>query len=237
MKNSKKCLIRQPAGLGDIFYLQKVADYFIKQGLQIIWPISNNYSYLKDYLINENIDFCSVDDDFYGKEHFCKNEFYDDNNLIFLPMQKFVMKEKYPSLNLSDDNWQNYVQIKRNYQREKFCFDKFKVEQQDFIFVNKIFASPPDYLDLKFSIDSDAKNVIENSADNFNIFNIFDYLMILEKANEIHTIETSFCYLVEILDTTDKLFMYPRKVNNVNQHPDYNYINGIYKKNWRYIQN
>jgi len=36
----KPCLIKQPAGIGDIFFCQKIARYMAYHGYQIIWPIS-----------------------------------------------------------------------------------------------------------------------------------------------------------------------------------------------------
>jgi len=68
------------------------------------------------------------------------------------------------------------------------------------------------------------------------MFEIFDFCWILENAKEIHTIDTSFCYLVECLKTVGDLYLYPRMINNNKQYKDYSYISNIYKKNWKYME-
>ena len=47
-----KCIIDQPAGLGDIFFCQKIGYHYQNQGYEIIWPVKSVYSYLSKYLTN-----------------------------------------------------------------------------------------------------------------------------------------------------------------------------------------
>ena len=44
----KPCLIKQPAGIGDIFFCQKIARYMAYHGYQIIWPLSPDIIWIKD---------------------------------------------------------------------------------------------------------------------------------------------------------------------------------------------
>ena len=46
----KTALLRQPAGLGDIFYLQKAAKILVKNDYKVIWPLAKVYTYIKDYI-------------------------------------------------------------------------------------------------------------------------------------------------------------------------------------------
>ena len=236
MFKNKKCLIRQPAGLGDIFYLQKMACHYYDLGYEIIWPVKEPYLYLKDYLNVGKINFCCEDSDFEFKEIFYTDNFIECDEFLFLPLQKFVMKTKYPSIYMSDDNWQKFVTIERNLAREYKCFKELNNNFDEFIFVNDIFASPPEIIKLNLDIKSKFTSAIYNKSEFINKYNMFDYLSILEKAKEIHTIETSFCYLIEILSTTDKLFMYPRKIDGEKQHSDFKYIEGIYQKRWKHLE-
>jgi len=59
--------------------------------------------------------------------------------------------------------------------------------------------------------------------------------MNLDNAKEIHTVETSFCYLIEKLNTTNNLHMYSRKINGVSRFNDFSYIDHIYKRKWSAI--
>jgi hypothetical protein len=62
-------------------------------------------------------------------------------------------------------------------------------------------------------------------------FNLFDWCQVIENAAEIHTVETSICYLIEKMNTTKKLFMYAR-----GKKPDWFDIDGIFQKPWVYEQ-
>ena len=56
----KPCLIKQPAGIGDIFFCQKIARYMIHHGYDVIWPVLPSISWIKDYI--KDIDFPTVED-------------------------------------------------------------------------------------------------------------------------------------------------------------------------------
>ena len=46
----KPCLIKQPAGIGDIFFCQKIARYMMHHGYDVIWPVLPSISWIKDYI-------------------------------------------------------------------------------------------------------------------------------------------------------------------------------------------
>ena len=56
------CIINQPAGLGDIFFSMKIAKYMVDLGYEVIWPVIPNFLYLKEYIIEKNINFISTSD-------------------------------------------------------------------------------------------------------------------------------------------------------------------------------
>jgi hypothetical protein len=53
----KICLIYQPCGLGDIFFLQKICKLYIEKGYRIIYPVVYEYEWLNDYI--DGIEFIS----------------------------------------------------------------------------------------------------------------------------------------------------------------------------------
>ena len=61
---SKICLIRQPAGIGDIFFLQKIAKHYISEGYEILWPVISEFNYIKDYIKVNGITFVNEQDSF-----------------------------------------------------------------------------------------------------------------------------------------------------------------------------
>jgi len=63
---SKICLIKQPAGIGDIFACLKIAKTIQAETEynRVIWPVASVYSYLNEYLIANDILFCKEEDSF-----------------------------------------------------------------------------------------------------------------------------------------------------------------------------
>lgn len=254
----KIMIINQPAGLGDIFYLQKAIKTFVDMDKEMVvyWPIQKEFEYISEYLKHPNINYFSRDKD-YPYKNLCEGNYnlfskkykfslIDDENKVKIFYTPFThaheeyellnrknkysaMLIKYPFVDMLDENWQNYFTFERNHDREEKLREKYKIKKgEEFIFVNSLFASPPEMLVRPVTIKTNIKIVYNDGAP----CHIFDYCWILENAKELHLIESSFCYIVEVLDTTDKLFMYSRIVNGRQQHKNFDYINGIYKKNW-----
>jgi len=242
---TKYILIDQPAGLGDIFFLQKAVKNLIDLGNIAIWPVISNFSYIKDYIQYENLIFVNKEENFSYKEIFTECEIKHiqkpllienlKESLIYIPFIRAEsphmhgMKCKYPLVQNSSDNWQNYFKFERNIKRELELKEKYNIQDgEEFIFVNDLFASPPDMLRRNIDIKT-KKKIIYNDGEPCHIF---DYCWLFENASEIHTIESAFCYLAEVLDTNAKLFMYSRIINGRPQHNNFDYIDHVYKKNW-----
>ena len=49
------CLINQPAGLGDIFYTQRIGQHFRSLGYEIVWPVIKAYDWLSNYMTSEGL--------------------------------------------------------------------------------------------------------------------------------------------------------------------------------------
>ena len=237
--------IRQPAGLGDIFFLQKAASYYIRNGFEIIWPVIKHYEYIKQYNLNDKIKYISFDDlseDI--KKIYTSDQILSTNDYLYIPFDHACgiindcdnfMDSKYKLLNITYKNWQDYVKFKRYPDKEICCREKFGLKPQEkFIFVNSLFASPPKIYKRNISIQSNIK-IIEQKEEHLHEINFFDLSWILENAEEIHTVETSLCYLIECLKTTNKLFVYNRIIDGAPQHSNFDYIRKIYKKDWNYI--
>ena len=52
----KFCLISQPAGIGDVFFLQYMARKYIAMGYKVWWPLKDEILWIKDYI--PDIEFC-----------------------------------------------------------------------------------------------------------------------------------------------------------------------------------
>jgi hypothetical protein len=241
-------VVRQPAGLGDIFFCQKIAAQMaLRYDTTILWPVLPHFLYIKDYLEPTIVtEFVSTEDDFKFKRHYLAFDSFSrgftqwhtqECHIINLhghtDDRGTVMKPKYQVMELDWHNWIDYFHFKRNREREEKLWKHLGIgDNEPFIFVNRNFASPPgiltcDRMSITLFPSEEPIRVVEMRM--IEGFNLFDWCMVLEKALAIYTVETSICYLIEKLNVTSRLFMYAR-----NKTPDWYYIDGIFQKLWVY---
>lgn len=232
---SKVCLINQTAGLGDILFCQKIGVHYQKQGYRVIWPIIPQFAYLREYV--ENFEFPLLTEDFEYKDFYLKHnerkaQIFSDGDLLLISLHcldggRGIMKAKYDFVGIDWTAWSNCFELKRNSEREQRLFEYFKIQEgEKFNFVNSNFATPPNVERVDIMLQT--KHRIVN-MEFLDFDNVFDWCGLLERAEEIHTVNTSLCYIIEKLHTTQKLYMYKRK----NYFSDWSFIQGIYNKDWR----
>jgi hypothetical protein len=249
----KTAVLRQPAGLGDIFYLQKAAKVLVKNEYKVIWPLAKGYVYIKDYIRTDGIEYYDETTEFPYKEMYGHNSVIklhpkNDDEVVFIPfqdadriMQTVPMKAKYPLVGINDTDWQDYFTFTRDTNRENRLKEYYGIKDGDeFIFINNSFGSPPEIFTREVNItDTTSKQIKVDPTklhyDDGEPIHLFDYCWILENAKQIHTVETSFCYLIEKLNTTNDLYMYSRKINGRARFNDFSYVDHIYKRKWSTI--
>jgi len=236
----KIVIIKQPAGLGDIFFCQKIANSFLDKGHKVYWPIINNYLWVKDYL-NSNIIFCSIDDVPHQYEYnispLAAITEHDNTIVVSIhgtpPIEECgVMTAKYKLCNINYNDWDNFLQLKRNINKEKDLF--FNVlnltDNEDYVFINKNIGGENHESTWSFPVPENIK-IIELKK--INNFTLVDWSLVLEKAKEFHIMESSISYLIEKLNTQEKNYlMYHRSSSN---SPNFKEFINIYKKPKRHI--
>lgn len=206
--NFKSILILQAAGLGDVLFCQKIADKLSeKYKVPIIWPIVKHISWVKDYIIpNVRVTFTDYDESILDKYRFCTvPQIVDD--ILIVPLgsadQKFcrvpIMQSKYVMCNLDFVDWQKYINIKRNTDKEQQLFKTVASHYDEYFYVNKVYATPPYHTTSSFvNVNHLAdKNIVEHAM--IDGYNVFDWLMVAEKSKEIHTVSTGNFYIFEAL--------------------------------------
>lgn len=229
----KVALIRQPAGLGDILWLQPIVDHISSRGFEVVYPVIDHYyeSVTKNIKTNNSIfirqseltgDLLNVymqtkeiqTDNFEYYPFDCITDPTTDSfrpEFSGIPVMK-IKTEYYKSLNSSYDDtvdWRTSVKIIRDLDRErKYEFEVGLEEGDDFVWVNRAFGTPPGVIYRDVDIQDKSIKVIENDS---ILKNVFDACGVLEKAKEIHTVDTCFSYIVELLNTKADLNLYARK--------------------------
>lgn len=242
-----KCLIRQPAGLGDIIFCQKIAKKLIELGYEIIWPLSKHYSYIKDYIVCPKVSFVIETGDFLYKNVYVNDShnFIQTDGFLYLPLQrvnplmfeneKSMMIAKYKYCQMDHHDWMDYVKFNRNKEREEYLKNFLGIQNgEKYNFINNLYGTPP-YTARNENIipRNNFKNIYMNIYD---WDHVFDWLGVIEKAEEIHTVETSLCYLMTCIGLKN-VNIYERIPNkNIRyETPSNNYLHqSIFLSGWKY---
>lgn len=233
---SKNCLIKQPAGIGDIFFLQKVAKKYINDGYNVYWPVINEYLFLKDYIKVDKLNFVSESEDFPMKSIYpseLKSPHIVDENNIFLPIKNFdqnypsesVMYSKYKVLGLDYSDWKDFFQFERNLEKEESLLKVLGLEGKKFNLVNRLFGSPPNMkkcIHMGDYPDSFEMTLVEG-------YNLFDWIGVFLSADHIYTVETSIMYLIT------KLSLKNVTVFSKFDKPTYFHVSDLFDKDLNYI--
>jgi hypothetical protein len=224
----KTVTIHQNAGLGDIFFCQKIAETFIYNEYEVYWPVKSTIDWVGDYLINTS------------KVHYInENNFtpLDDTYNIVLDgaqniTKNLIMPSKYQILDIDWSDWVDYFNFKRNTNKEnELYYDILKLkDDEEYTFINKYYATPPDH--QVYNIKENPNEKIIN-LEMIEGFTIFDWCKVIENASKISIIDTSLNYIIEKL---------PLKTNDLTcycRHGSYTYnqISILFKKSWKYLWN
>jgi len=242
MDTKETYLIRQPAGLGDIFFCMKIASTIKENGGKVIWPVYDTISYVKDYLKDGEI-YVSINEfqtnEKYFKYHIAYNSNYalPTDDFEYIPLQSAdsiytnekIMDSKYKLVDLDFSDWYDYFEFSRNIEKENHLFyDVLKLQDSDeYTFLNRNYGTPP--YSKVFSIDiSLFNNVIEMFIS--EEFSVFDWCKVIERASSIVMIDSSLNYIIEKLNLrTSCLYLYVRS-----GYFTYHQINHLFKKSWEY---
>lgn len=249
--SEKVCVIKQPAGIGDIFFCQKIAQSVRTETVykKIIWPVASTYSYLKDYMIAEGVEFVDENSEFSYKEVYNLNSLYmvQTDDYLFVPLQTsdYVQKTckchnnhlahghmKYDFCNVDYSDWKSYFNFKRDNKRENSLIEKVGLDiTKPFNLINNNCGTYPNYGKREDLVpDNDYPNVY---MDFYEGVNLFDWTKIFENAVEIHTVETSTYYILEKLNL-ENVYIYAKPTPQ-NRANDFSYMKDHCNKNWKYI--
>jgi hypothetical protein len=200
-----KVLIDQPFGIGDILFLSPIVK--LMEAEDIIWPIVDQYYWIKDYLLIDNLTFIK-------QSEFNKQLYLDYNQIpfqtahIMFPESRDCMEAKYKLFDIDLDIWKS-LSFNRNYKKELELKKLLNINENDkFIFINNNFASKEYNYKIDIKLDTDLKIVYQQYIDEYTLL---DWCGVLEQASEIHTVSTSLFFVIQSLNLSKKIHLYPRK--------------------------
>lgn len=231
----KILLMKQPAGLGDILFTQKIAHHFKDSGYRVLWPVFDSFADISNYI--PDFEFYGISTDFPFKDEFLKVKdgdqtihFVEDHNLFIIPIDSSgggdeIMKTKYNFIGLDWRGWQDYLKFNRNVEKENKLFYEILglKDGEKYTFTMKYIGSPPNHL-TKINLNFTTDNRIVY-LDLIPGYSLFDWCKVIEEADEIFIEGSAAMYLVEVLNTkANKLILFSRD--------DHRHFNGILNKPW-----
>ncbi len=239
---NKTCLIYQPLGLGDIIWVQPILDVIIADGYTVYYPVSDvYYDIVSQYIIKNNLVWKKESENFPLKDHYKDINIFQTNNQLYLPLsyadryfpECSVMISKYYLLSIPIEDYRKHFEIFRNYEREKKLIDTYQLHS-NYVLVNKSFGTESKIRNIQLDTDPSIKiHTMSIDQDKKNGFHIFDWIGALENALEIHTVETSLCYLIDKY-CNNKLHMYEKRTQE-ESNTYYRNVALVYRNpNWIY---
>ena len=210
----KICLIKQSAGIGDIFFCQKIAYFFHHVGYKVIWPVADIvFEDIRKYMENDYVQFVSESSDFPYKEVYLKIQIYSEMiinpDFVFVPLQDHVLKDesvmlsKYKIAGIDQKDWIDYFNFKRNTEKEdELFYNILKIsEGERYNLVNNMFATQPLVQRKNIQTGNELRNIELDILDGYTLF---DWCKVVENAEHIFTAETCLNYIIEKIEVKAK---------------------------------
>jgi hypothetical protein len=144
------------------------------------------------------------------------------------------MEAKYKLADLRWDNWCDHFKFNRNVdgKEDALFYDVLKLtDNSKYALKNSHFASPPHEQICEAARQANVNGLQEICMSNIVGFTLLDWSKVIERAQTIHTVETSINYIIEKVNTTNDLHMYS-KWNPAN----FFHIKNLFKKPWKYYE-
>ena len=135
---------------------------------------------------------------------------------------------KYEFVGLDYTDWYKYPKIERNLEREQdlenFLQNENSFNVEDFILVNRFYGTT--HQERREANIPKFDN--EVTIKEYDFDRPFDWIGLALKAKEIHTVDTSFCWIFRVLDITN-LTLYGRGVETT-----FEYCKGYCDDRWEF---
>ena len=236
-------LLYHPVGLGDhLRFHGIVREYCKKYGRVAIFSIPSTYQSVS-FMYRDINNLTIIKGAYYKGDYAFAKKFIFLNKFKFGKYKYDIVKilenkhlDKHSGVTFEEQlyrlanvdfekKWDSFF-VERNFKKEKELYEK-AASKEDYVFLH----------------EDDSRNFVINRKKinrNLKIFtpndklteNLFDYCTIIEKAKEIHVIDSSFMFLIDCLkyeNSNQKLFIHRYAREN------YEYLLPVLKKKWNII--
>jgi len=216
----KTCLIKQPAGIGDIFLCQKIAKFCINEmGCEVVWPLLPQIMWIKDYIVVPGLFFVDERTAFPYKDLYNSHiaTVYHTEEVLYIPLQsadqlfpgELILNAKYTLVGMNLSDWAEYFTYRRDMEKEEHLFyDILKIKEGElYSLVNKMYGTPPTQRQLDISVDTGDRLIM---VELFDGVSVFDWCLTLTRASSIHFVDSCYSLVMESLKLENNINLYSR---------------------------
>ena len=214
------CVINQPSGLGDILFCQKIGKHYVESGYEVLWAVDNQYfDCVCEHLGGSGIKYINKESHDYPfktlvDQNYMLPVFWGREGSVYLPLMysdrtftpRSWMMSKYETTGIESYDWKDHIDIYRNTERENRLVEHLNLPDR-FVLINNTYGPPGEHKSRELSIESNLPSINVQWVSGYTPF---DWMGIIERSEEFHTVDTSFCYMVETMECDTKFTMHER---------------------------
>lgn len=227
-------IILQAFGLGDCIFAQGVARKFIEEGYNVIWPVKPQFI---DGLRHAYPLVIWIPDTIVKPELFDIKEDKIVDGIRIFPMRwadrltnqdaKYWMRAKFDLAGMDWTKWKEGAMWKREYSREaRLFYDEYKIERgEKYNLISNTFKTDASGK-IDIVVDNGLRNVEMKFVDGYSLF---DHSILIERAENIHAVNSAIFYLLELLELSAKqIHLYQRTGLEIG----FPYVDYLFSKNY-----
>ena len=208
-----KHIFNQYFGIGDIIFIEPIIRKFYQEGNEVVLPVLPKFADIQPYFpYIKIVDYNSL------KIGYEQQNTVSTGDTIIHPVRwskewfnspyTETMRNKYKMFNIDLEVWRTSTWLRHRWKENKLIQELYVPDE--YTLINNNFHS---YNDGKTFIKHKSKLPVVR-MDFIKGYTLFDWATIIENATEIHSVNTSILFLLELLDLkTKEIHLYSRNVN------------------------
>lgn len=219
MKPMKKLLIDQPAGIGDILFIQKIVKTYSKE-YQVDHPVKDSISWIKKYIPGTMArDECVGPYDAILSLRTADRVYRNSK----------IMESKYELARVDMKDFMDYIEIYRDEKTERRLYEEV-APNEPYRLVCPWYGTPENGASGMLKMDIPHSTTLQNVVMNIREgYTLFDWLRVIEEAEEIYTTDSAIMFLIEKYACKAKRLVAYSRRSSASE------VEYLFTKPWEYI--
>lgn len=189
-------------GIGDIIFTNTLVRNLMEAGDKILWPVKSHFveGLNRAYRDVIFVPYQSIDIDYN-----CQDD-YEKDDFRFIPLRwaeivlkvpySQCMRAKYDWYDMDYRTWKDKAMWHRDIPKENLLFKALGCDKGPYNLIN-IFFGTNSQLKGNIQLDNGLPNIEMRTIPGFSLF---DWAKVIENATDIHVVNSSILYIMELLE-------------------------------------